>query len=48
MEQLLWETAEELDRKLAQRVRNIRKRSFHFPGETIRYEWRKLWFHQTV
>ena len=26
MEQLLWETAEELDQKLAQRVRNIRKR----------------------
>ena len=26
MEQLVWETAEELDKKLAQRVRNIRKR----------------------
>ena len=26
MEQLIWETAEELDQKLAQRVRNIRKR----------------------
>ena len=26
MEQLIWETAEELDHKLAQRVRNIRKR----------------------
>ena len=26
MEQLIWETAEELDRKLAQRIRNIRKR----------------------
>ena len=26
MERLLWETAEELDQKLAQRVRNIRKR----------------------
>ena len=26
MEQLKWETAEELDQKLAQRVRNIRKR----------------------
>ena len=26
MEQLLWETAEELDQKLAQRIRNIRKR----------------------
>lgn len=26
MEQFVWETAEELDRKLAQRVRNIRKR----------------------
>ena len=25
MEQLIWETAEELDRKLAQRIRNIRK-----------------------
>lgn len=26
MRQLVWETAEELDKKLAQRVRNIRKR----------------------
>ena len=26
MERLAWETAEELDQKLAQRVRNIRKR----------------------
>ncbi len=26
MEQLIWETAEELDKKLAKRVRNIRKR----------------------
>lgn len=26
MEQLVWETAEELDQKLAQKVRNIRKR----------------------
>ena len=26
MEQLIWETAEELDQKLAQRIRNIRKR----------------------
>ena len=26
MEQLIWETAEELDQKLAKRVRNIRKR----------------------
>ena len=26
MEKLIWETAEELDQKLAQRVRNIRKR----------------------
>lgn len=26
MEQLVWETAEELDQKIAQRVRNIRKR----------------------
>lgn len=26
MEALIWETAEELDQKLAQRVRNIRKR----------------------
>ena len=26
MDQLVWETAEELDQKLAQRVRNIRKR----------------------
>ena len=26
MEPLMWETAEELDQKLAQRVRNIRKR----------------------
>lgn len=26
MRQLVWETAEELDQKLAQRVRNVRKR----------------------
>ena len=26
MQQLVWETAEELDQKLAQRVRNIRRR----------------------
>ena len=26
MEQFIWETAEELDQKLARRVRNIRKR----------------------
>ncbi len=26
MERLVWETAEELDQKMAQRVRNIRKR----------------------
>ncbi|BFK62009.1 helix-turn-helix transcriptional regulator [Dorea longicatena] len=26
MEQIIWETAEELDQKLARRVRNIRKR----------------------
>ena len=26
MEEFIWETAEELDQKLAQRVRNIRKR----------------------
>lgn len=26
MEALIWETAEELDQKLVQRVRNIRKR----------------------
>lgn len=26
METLVWETAEELDKKLAQRVRNVRKR----------------------
>ena len=26
MEQLLWETADELDQKLAQRIRNIRNR----------------------
>ena len=28
MEQLIWETAEELDQKLARRVRNIRKRRY--------------------
>ncbi|MCQ4773196.1 helix-turn-helix domain-containing protein [Lacrimispora saccharolytica] len=28
MENFIWETAEELDQKLAQRVRNIRKRRF--------------------
>ena len=43
MRQLVWETAEELDQKLAQRVRNIRK-TFNLAGKTGVYEWRELWF----
>ena len=35
MEQLIWETAEELDQKLARRVRNIRKRRY---GSIKRFE----------
>ena len=30
MEQFIWETPEELDQKLAQRVRKIRKRRFNY------------------
>mgnify|MGYP000385252629 CR=1 FL=1 len=33
MEQFVWETAEELDQKLAQRVRNIRKTTLYFSGK---------------
>ena len=36
MEALVWETAEELDMKLAQRVRNFS------------YEWGELWFCEEV
>lgn len=48
MEQLIWETAEELDQKLAQRVRNIRKRRSISPGKIILYEWCKLWLYQKI
>ena len=44
MQQLVWETAEELDQKLAQRVRNIRKETFNFTGKISIYEWCELWF----
>jgi len=43
MEALVWETAEELDMKLAQRVRNIRRRR-----KTFSYEWGELWFCEEV
>ena len=43
MEQFVWETAEELDQKLAQRVRNIRKRR-SISGKIIFHERSKLWF----
>lgn len=43
MEQLIWETAEELDQKLAQRVRILEK-TFYFPAKISIYEWSKLWF----
>ena len=46
MEQLVWETAEELDQKLAQRVRKIRKR--RSISQISFYEWCKLWFDQKV
>ena len=48
MEQLMWETAEELDQKLAQRIRNIRKRRSISQEKLSCYEWRKLWFHQKI
>ena len=48
MEQLIWETAEELDQKLAQRIKNIKKTTFHFSGEIVFYERRKLWLHQKI
>ena len=40
MESLIWETAEELDKKLSQRVRNIRKRR-KISQEEYRLDWRK-------
>ena len=39
MERLVWETAEELDQKLAQRVRNIRKRRSISQEKSGSYEW---------
>ena len=45
MEQFVWETAEELDQKLAQRVRNIRKKRRSISQEKIIFHERsKLWF----
>ena len=44
MEQFVWETAEELDQKLAQRVRNIRKRRSISQEKIIFHERSKLWF----
>lgn len=48
MEQLVWETAEELDQKLAQRVPKDQKTAFYFSDEISFYEWCKLWFDQKV
>ena len=48
MEQLIWETAEELDQKLAQRVRNIRKTPLDLPGEISIFKRCKLWFDQEI
>ena len=42
------ETAEELDQKLAQRVRKIRKRRSISQMKISFYEWCKLWFDQKV
>ena len=39
MRGLVWETAEELDLKLAQRVRNIRRRLVDIPEKISGYEW---------
>ena len=44
MEQFVWETAEELDQKLAQRVRKIRKRRSISQEKIIFHERSKLWF----
>ena len=44
MEQFVWETAEELDQKLAQRVRNIRKRRSISQEKLSFHERSKLWF----
>ena len=44
MEQFVWETAEELDQKLAQRVRNIRKRRSISQEKIVFHERSKLWF----
>ena len=48
MEALVWETAEELDMKLAQRVRNIRRRRKISQEELFSYEWGELWFCEEV
>ena len=44
MEQFVWETAEELDQKLAQRVRNIRKRALISYSKLSSMKRSKLWF----
>lgn len=45
MEALVWETAEELDKKLAERMRRIRRRRESFATETFGYERSKLRFY---
>ena len=45
MRGLVWETAEELDLKIAQRVRDIRKRRSISQKKTFRDEWGKLRFY---
>ena len=43
MEALIWETADELDQKLASRLRNIRETPRYFTAETGGHEWGELW-----
>ena len=45
MEALVWETAEELDKKLAERMRRIRRRRKVSQQKTFGYERSKLRFY---
>ena len=48
MEQFIWETPEELDQKLAQRVRKIRKETFNYAGKISIYKRSELRLNQKI
>ena len=46
MEQFIWETPEELDQKLAQRVRKNQKETFNYAGKISIYKRSELRLNQ--